>query len=432
MKKTFREYHQYSEEEFKKLWEECIFVFDTNTLLNMYRYRRETVDKYFKVLSELKKKNKLWIPHQVGYEFFENRISVISDYEKSYDEILTTLNSTKESIDKKYKNHPFLDWEEVKTKIDGGLESVIKDINKKKKDHPKLLDKDSILDKINYLFEGCVGCCYVDEELLKIKKDGESRYSKKIPPGFKDSKKDDDKKYGDLILWKQIIDKAKDIKKPIIFISGDVKEDWWLEKDGKRIMPLPQLKKEIFDEAEVDFHIYTADRFLEYYQEKYQQHSIDKMLINEVRKIRELEEKKLTRARKELSEYELHRRNLFMHRGVDENRHLFMKIDMMLKELIHMLKELIHLGNDERHLGELQYLSNHYFIIIKQLRFEKYNEDFYAELIPLLQQIKHFLMGVLELEKNDEDYRHYVKRTISMINKLLKHNEMNFIKDFEL
>ena len=50
-------------------------------------------------------------------------------------------------------------------------------------------------------------------------------------------------------------EKAKVTKKPIIFISGDVKEDWWLEKDGKRIMPLPQLKKEIYDEAEVDYHI---------------------------------------------------------------------------------------------------------------------------------------------------------------------------------
>ena len=424
MKKTFREYHQYSEEEFKKLWEECIFVFDTNTLLNMYRYRRETVDKYFEVLSDLKKNNKLWIPHQVGYEFFETRISVISDYEKSYDEILTTLNSTKDSIDKKYKNHPFLDWEEVKRKIDQGLESVIKDINKKKKEHPKLLDFDDILEKINRLFEGCVGNCYADEELLKIKKEGENRYSKKIPPGFKDSKKDDDKKYGDLILWKQIIDKAKEIQKPIIFISGDVKEDWWLEKDGKRIMPLPQLKKEIFDEAGIDFHIYTADRFLEYYQQQYPKQSIDSIFIDEVRKIREFEEKKINRVNRELFEYEPHERNLFMHREFDETRHLFTEIEMILKELIH-------LGNDERYLGELQYLSNHYFMIMDRFRFEKYNEDLDSQRISLLQQIKHFLMGVLVSEEVDEYYKHNIKIAMSIINKVLKHNKMYFIRDFE-
>lgn len=407
MKKTFREYHQYSEEEFKKLWDDCIFVFDTNTLLNMYRYRRETVEKYFEVLSKLKKENKLWIPHQVGYEFFENRISVISDYEKSYDEILTTLNSAKDSIDKKYKNHPFLDWEEVKTKIDKGLELVIKDINKKKKEHPKLLDKDDILEKINTLFDSCVGICFDDKKLEEIKKDGEKRYSKKIPPGFKDAKKDDDKKYGDLILWKQIIDKAVLDKKPIIFISGDVKEDWWLEKDGKRIMPLPQLKKEIFDEAGVDFHIYTADRFLEYYQQKYQQKSIDKMLINEVRKIRELEEMKMTRARDELSEYNLQRGNLFVHGRFEEDKHLYMEIEMLLNELMHLEMR-------NKYFDELQFLSLQYSRQIKRL-----HKIFDEEINHLLKRIMR-LLKMMRMEQSDEYFSFLSRKTIEMIRNILR------------
>lgn len=424
MKKTFREYHQYSEDEFKKLWDECIFVFDTNTLLNMYRYRRETVEKYFEVLSELKRNNKLWIPHQVGYEFFENRISVISDYEKSYDEILITLDSAKDSIDKKYKNHPFLDWEEVKTKIDNGLESVIKDIKKKKNEHPKLLDKDDILDKLNNLFEKCVGDCYSDEEILKIKKDGETRYSKKIPPGFKDAKKDDDKKYGDLILWKQIIDKAKVINKPIIFISGDVKEDWWLEKDGKRLMPLPQLKKEIFDETGVDFHIYTADRFLEYYQEKYQQNSIDKILINEVRKIRELEEKKMTRARKELSEYDLHRRNLFAHREFEKYIYLYI-------ELENQLNEFIHSNTDNEYMDELEHLFHLYSMIIERLRTQEFHEGTHTELRHLLKKIQNIIIKLSEFGGINHK-RDFAESLIFRISKVLKMSGTHLIRDFEL
>lgn len=57
MKTTFKEYQKFTDEEYKKLWENCTFVFDTNILLNMYRYSRETVDAYFKVLDKLKKKN---------------------------------------------------------------------------------------------------------------------------------------------------------------------------------------------------------------------------------------------------------------------------------------------------------------------------------------------------------------------------------------
>jgi hypothetical protein len=67
--------------------------------------------------------------------------------------------------------------------------------------------------------------------LNEIKKEGKERYGRRMPPGFKDDKKPEDKKYGDLILWYQIIDEAKKSKKPIVLISGDVKDDWWLEKD---------------------------------------------------------------------------------------------------------------------------------------------------------------------------------------------------------
>lgn len=302
MKKIFKEYHQFTKQEFQQLWKNCLFVFDSNTLLNMYRYSRVTVDEYFDVLNELKKKKKLWIPYQVGYEFYENRITVISEYEKSYDEILSIIEKAKSNIEVKYKDHPFLNLYEIKEEMSKGLSGVERKIKKAKKDHPKWLEKDEVLEKLNQLFEGNIGNNYDEQKLNEIKKEGKERYEKKIPPGFKDDKKPEDKKYGDLILWYQIIDKAKESKKPIVLISGDVKEDWWLEKDGKRLMPLPQLKKEISDKAVVDFHIYTADRFLELY--KTHEKKIDDRTIKEVRKIRELEEKRIMIRRMEMMERE--------------------------------------------------------------------------------------------------------------------------------
>src|SRR3989338_8073098 len=109
MRNKFKEYYQFSDTEFKELWRGCLFVFDTSTLLNMYRYSRQTVQAYFKILTELKAKNQLWLPYQVGYEFHERRITVITDYEKSYDEILKILEQAKNDIQTKYKEHPFLD-----------------------------------------------------------------------------------------------------------------------------------------------------------------------------------------------------------------------------------------------------------------------------------------------------------------------------------
>lgn len=331
MKNTFKQYHQFTEYEFKQLWKDCLFVFDTNTLLNMYRYSRNTVDEYFKVLKELKKKEQLWIPYQVGYEFYEERINVISDYEGSYDSVLRILDKAKKDIEESYKNHPFLDLKEIKKKMDTGLKSVETEIKKAKNNHPKWIEKDDVLDEINNLFENSIGINYDDEKLSEIKKEGKERYDKKVPPGYKDDKKSGDKKYGDLILWYQIIDKAKECKKPIILISCDVKEDWWLEKNGKRIMPLPQLKKEIFEKAGVDFHIYTADRFLEYYGNK----NIDKGTIDEVRKIRKLEEERMIMRRREMVEIDREFSPRIFEKYSMEYIHLFEKLERLFMEIDH-------------------------------------------------------------------------------------------------
>jgi len=42
MKKTFSEYNFLTEKEIKEIWENSIFIFDTNVLLNLYRYSNKT------------------------------------------------------------------------------------------------------------------------------------------------------------------------------------------------------------------------------------------------------------------------------------------------------------------------------------------------------------------------------------------------------
>ncbi len=331
MKSTFKEYHQYTKQEFKTLWKNCLFVFDTNTLLNMYRYSRETVVAYFKVLTKLKENKQLWIPYQVGYEFYEERINVISEYERSYDAILSVLENATNKIKTKYKHHPFLDLKRINQEIEEGLSSTEAAINKAKGEHPKWLENDEMLEKISELFKGNVGENYDEAKLCEIKKEGTERYDKKIPPGFKDDKKDDNKKFGDLILWYQIIDKANESKKPIVFISGDVKEDWWLEKNGKRLMPLPQLRKEMYEKANVDFHIYTADRFLELNETD--ENKIDERTIREVRRIGELEEKRMAMKRMELTERARESKHRDFERRSMEYIHSFGRLERLFMEI---------------------------------------------------------------------------------------------------
>jgi PIN like domain len=408
MKKIFREYHQFTDQEFQQLWKNCFFVFDTNTLLNMYRYSRTTVDAYFDVLNELKKNKQLWIPYQVGYEFYKNRINVISEYEKSYDEILSILEKAKSDIEAKYKDHPFLNLYEIKEEMGKGLSGVEKKIKQAQKNHPKWLEKDEVLEKINSLFDGNIGNNYDEQKLIDIKKEGKERYEKRIPPGFKDDKKTEDKKYGDLILWYQIIDKAKESKKPIILISGDVKDDWWLEKDGKRLMPLPQLKKEIFDKAGIDFHIYTADRFLEL--NKTGKKEIDENTIKEVRKVRELEEKRMMIRRMEMMERERELDPIMFKRYSVEYTHLFDILEGVMAginrseinsryrdELDYMSREIRKLRNRIVH-GEInstsfdmfyKYTKEISFVLHKIIHSEEINPDLSIKLKEYIDRLEY-------------------------------------------
>ena len=77
------------------------------------------------------------------------------------------------------------------------------------------------------------------EEIFLWCEEGQGRYKKEIPPGFKDAKdKDGVRKYGDLIIWKEMLKFALKQSKNIIFITDDVKADWWETQDNKKFSTL--------------------------------------------------------------------------------------------------------------------------------------------------------------------------------------------------
>jgi hypothetical protein len=86
-------------------------------------------------------------------------------------------------------------------------------------------------------------------------------------------------------LWFQILDHAKSTKKPIIFITDDKKEDWWLKFNGKTLGPHPELIHEMLSEAKVSFYMYQTEQFMEY-AHKYIDWRINRKAINEVRDIK--------------------------------------------------------------------------------------------------------------------------------------------------
>ena len=57
--------------------------------------------------------------------------------------------------------------------------------------------------------------------------------------------------YGDLIVWKQTIEKAKESNRDVIFVTDDKKNDWFEAKvKGKRSGPRKELLREFSKESD--------------------------------------------------------------------------------------------------------------------------------------------------------------------------------------
>lgn len=277
MKNSFKEYNPLTPEEIEELWKNSIFIFDTNILLNLYRYSEETSLKLIETIEALKN---IWIPYQVGLEFYRKRLIVISDQKKSFEEFEKKMNDIINTVEDKNRN-PFFS-SDLLSKLKLIREDIKKEVDIKKEFYDKTLTKDILLERINKLFDNKVGKEPTSEELKTIYNEGEKRYKDNIPPGFKDNSKPGNDKFGDLIIWKQIINKAKVDSIDVIFISDDRKEDWWLDHQGKTISPRPELLKEFNIETNKNCHFYKPFQFLEF-SNKYLDSKVKDEVIEEVK-----------------------------------------------------------------------------------------------------------------------------------------------------
>jgi hypothetical protein len=304
MKKAFREYYPLSEEEYKKLWDSCLFIVDANVLLNLYRYSQNTRNEIFPIFDKLT--NRLWIPYQAALEYNKQRITVIDKQTRSYSEIREILTKHQNELHSKlnqYKKHPYIDVTGWLNKSENTYKNYFKEIDEMEKKHPDIFVNDPIRDKITNLFEGKIGKPYPEKRLIEIFNEGKSRFEKNIPPGFEDKKKEGDKQFSDLVLWYQIIDEAIRSKKSIVFVTDDKKEDWWLKVNNRIIGPRPELLKEIGEKANVKFYMYQFDNFIEHSQQ-YLGIKKEQQAIDEIRAVRKnIEEMKIINLYEDVSAF---------------------------------------------------------------------------------------------------------------------------------
>ena len=252
-----------------EVFDSALFVLDTNVLLLPFNLGAEAIEEIKKIYTSLINENRLFIPKRVAREYSKNRTAKLSEIHSNILRLKTGA---------KYPNfkYPIIADLEEKKELDKALEILNEKENEFKEKATKLANKIR-----NWQYKDPVSTLYGDifkNSLLidtsknkeDILKELNRRKKHKIPPGYKDSSKDDFG-IGDLIIWLSILEKGANEETDIIFVSQDLKPDWWQQSSGSAFLPRFELIEEYKRVSKgKNIHIINFSKLLELFNAKEQ------------------------------------------------------------------------------------------------------------------------------------------------------------------
>ncbi|MFK5708556.1 PIN-like domain-containing protein [Lysinibacillus boronitolerans] len=227
----------------------CCLIFDTNIYLNLYEYSPETTDFFVNLCGRVK--NNLYLPSTVKREFDSNHQSSLSRQRNKFKNAVSNLNNPLNQMEAKLTrqfeilrsfNFPSID--ELQEVINTDIATLKSTLNTYIEEHEefeeingRFLDNDIINELICELIEtGRMLEAFTVEEIYQLCSDGEKRYRNKVPPGYKDDeKKKGVSAYGDFLIWKEALNFCLANRKNLIFVTDDIKEDWYKIENSRRI-----------------------------------------------------------------------------------------------------------------------------------------------------------------------------------------------------
>ncbi|MEK5416274.1 PIN-like domain-containing protein [Paenibacillus sp. FSL L8-0708] len=223
-------------------------VIDTNVLLAAYQWKEVTVNEVLDALNQLAQEGRLLIPNQVVTEFAKNRPGRIIEMVRYLQQISQSLQPQKkldQTIPALYVTENYdeilqleKDYIEALNKYKAGLKSL-------KKNLIGLYQQDPILEKLENILSKSY---YEPSEILSnadLEKAAQERFKNKLPPGYKDSNKEENNS-GDYIIWANILT----INADVIFITADKKLDWTIkDPDDNVICARRELIEEFYESS---------------------------------------------------------------------------------------------------------------------------------------------------------------------------------------
>lgn len=239
-----------------------LVVLDTNALLLPYTVGAKSLSEIKDKFRALASQDRLRIPGQVAREFARNRPARLADL---YKEIGIAKSK---AAPLNVGNYPLLDgmeaYKQART-IEGEINALIRDYQRALAtvlDDIRQWDwNDPLSELYREIFTPDI---IVEPELEQsdIKNDLAYRQKNKIPPGYKDSSKEDDG-IGDLLIWTTMLHLGATTSQSLLFVSGEKKADWWHRSGGEPLYPRHELVDEYRRASDGgSFHIATLSELL--------------------------------------------------------------------------------------------------------------------------------------------------------------------------
>ncbi|MFA0715876.1 PIN-like domain-containing protein [Vibrio splendidus] len=219
--------------------EKTLIFLDTNILAYLYKLHANARKEFFDWAKTIKKQNRLFLPHWAANEY-SNRVTTnkLHDYtnrKKSSDNV--SPDKAKKMYDTLYEMASLFVDEEIlascnfpgdRTQFLDEFKNAINSLDTYTSAFKTQFKVGDIHKEIVENFSDIVLESNLSELCARAEQEGPSRFEHRLPPGFKDDTKNENR-FGDLIIWFEILTKAHELEgtfDKVLFVSNDEKPDW--------------------------------------------------------------------------------------------------------------------------------------------------------------------------------------------------------------
>ena len=252
----------------RQIFHDGAISLDTNVILIPYRQGELEKNAWLDWIEQSEIKSRLFLPFQIQHEMLNNRESMINGWSSAYVDMITKIEvdvrKAKETLRQKFppRRYPHIRYPGIDTAFDQAVIEIRHqvDAEQARTTIQHVGDLDPIYDRLQAITLPGTGQPFSEDERQKVYQEGRVRYSRSIPPGYEDAKeKPDPQRFGDLLIWEQLIKEAKEKQKPIIFVTNDLKADWFEQTNPRRSRW--ELHMEFFQRTGQVILIWPLERF---------------------------------------------------------------------------------------------------------------------------------------------------------------------------